>query len=99
MTRSLLAAILLLHPAILAAQSSDHEVARRAVGRGDMMPLEQILASIEAQYPGRILEVELEDEDGLWLYEIEILTPAGRVLEIELDPRTGAILSLEEDDD
>ena len=99
MTRLLLAAILVLQPAMPAAQFLDHEVARRAVGRGDVMPLEQILALIEARYPGRILEVELEDEDGLWLYEIEILTPTGRVLEIELDPRTGAILSLEEDDD
>ncbi|WP_173404058.1 PepSY domain-containing protein [Paracoccus marcusii] len=43
--------------------------------RGDMLPLEQILARIEARHPGRIVEVELEDEDGLWLYEIEVLTP------------------------
>lgn len=99
MTRLLLAAILVLQPAMPAAQVLDHELARRAVGRGDVMPLERILALIEARYPGRILEVELEDEDGVWLYEIEILTPTGRVLEIELDPRTGAVLSLEEDDD
>lgn len=99
MTRLLLAAILVLQPAMPAAQVLDHKVARRAVGRGDAMPLERILALIEARYPVRILEVELEDEDGVWLYEIEILTTTGRVLEIELDPRTGAVLSLEEDDD
>ncbi len=54
---------------------------------------------LEARHPGRIVEVELEDEDGLWLYEIEVLTPEGRLIEIELDARTGAILGYEEDDD
>ncbi len=99
MTRSRLAAALILIPSILSAQPADHEIARRAVGRGDMLPLERILAGIEAGHPGRIVEVELEDEGGMWLYEVEILTPEGRLIELELDPRTGAVLSMKEDDD
>ena len=93
--------MLILLPLTLAAQplALDYETARQAVGRGDMMPLEQILARIEARHPGRIVEVELEDENGLWLYEIEVLTPEGRLIELELDARTGAILGYEEDDD
>lgn len=101
MKRSLSSLILILLPLTLAAQpiAPDYETARQAVDRGDMLPLEQILARIEARHPGRIVEVELEDEDGLWLYEIEVLTPEGRLIEIELDARTGAILGYEEDDD
>lgn len=101
MKRSLSSLMLILLPLTLAAQSiaPDYETARQAVDRGDMLPLEQILARIEARHPGRIVEVELEDEDGLWLYEIEVLTPEGRLIEIELDARTGAILGYEEDDD
>lgn len=93
--------MLILLPLTLAAQplAPDYETARQAVGRGDMLPLEQILARIEARHPGRIVEVELEDENGLWLYEIEVLTPDGRLIELELDARTGAILGYEEDDD
>ncbi len=101
MKRSLSSLMLILLPLTLAAQpiAPDYETARQAVDRGDMLPLEQILARIEARHPGRIVEVELEDEDGLWLYEIEVLTPGGRLIEIELDARTGAILGYEEDDD
>lgn len=101
MKRSLSSLMLILLPLTLAAQpiAPDYETARQAVDRGDMLPLEQILARIEALHPGRIVEVELEDEDGLWLYEIEVLTPEGRLIEIELDARTGAILGYEEDDD
>ncbi len=101
MKRSLSSLMLILLPLTLAAQpiAPDYETARQAVDRGDMLPLEQILARIEALHPGRIVEVELEDEDGLWLYEIEVLTPEGRLIEIELDALTGAILGYEEDDD
>lgn len=101
MKRSLSSLMLILLPLTLAAQpiAPDYETARQAVDRGDMLPLEQILSRIEARHPGRIVEVELEDEDGLWLYEIEVLTPEGRLIEIELDARTGAILGYEEDDD
>ena len=101
MKRSLSSLMLILLPLTLAAQpiAPDYETARQAVDRGDMLPLEQILARIEARHPGRIVEVELEDDDGLWLYEIEVLTPEGRLIEIELDARTGAILGYEEDDD
>ncbi|MEQ3642644.1 MAG: PepSY domain-containing protein [Paracoccus sp. (in: a-proteobacteria)] len=101
MKRSLSSLMLILLPLTLAAQpiAPDYETARQAVDRGDMLPLEQILARIQARHPGRIVEVELEDEDGLWLYEIEVLTPEGRLIEIELDARTGAILGYEEDDD
>ncbi|KJZ32141.1 hypothetical protein TW83_05275 [Paracoccus sp. S4493] len=101
MKRSLSSLMLILLPLTLAAQpiAPDYETARQAVDRGDMLPLEQILARIEARHPGRIVEVELEDEDGLWLYEIEVLTPEDRLIEIELDARTGVILGYEEDDD
>lgn len=86
-------------PAAPLAQTPDYETARDAVLRGEMLPLEQILALVEADHPGQIVEVELEDEDGMWLYEVEVLTPAGQLIEIDLDARTGDILGYEEEDD
>ncbi|WP_411836992.1 PepSY domain-containing protein [Paracoccus sp. ME4] len=82
-----------------APDASDYETARMAVGRGDMLPLETILAGVEARHPGQVVEVELEEEAGLWLYEVEILTPDGRLIEIELDAGTGDILGYGEDED
>ena len=45
-----------------------------------------------------MLEAELEEEDGVLVYEVEILTTAGVVRELELDARDGRVLKDEEDD-
>ena len=44
-------------------------------------------------------EAELDREEGLLVYEIEILTDDGTEMEIEIAADTGAILAVEEDDD
>lgn len=81
------------------ADDLDQKAARRAVERGELRPLSEILAVIAAEFGGKVLEVELEREDsGELIYEIEILSSDGRVLELEYDGRTGKRLSLEEDD-
>jgi len=79
--------------------SDDHEQARRAVERGELKPLSEILARLEKEFDGRVLEVELERHRGDRLvYEIELLTPDGRVLEIKYDGRTGERLSVRGED-
>ena len=81
------------------ADELDHEEARRAVERGELRPLAEILASIAKEFGGKVLEVELEREDsGALVYEIEILSSDGRVLELEYDGRSGRRIGLEEDD-
>jgi uncharacterized membrane protein YkoI len=50
-----------------------------------------------ATAPGDILEVDLDEKDGRPVYEFKILSATGRVLEVEVDAVTGAILKLEQD--
>ena len=45
---------------------------------------------VETTY--RNLMVELEREGGRWVYELKLLQPGGRVLKLELDAATGAVL-------
>ena len=71
--------------------SSDHERARRALEAGEVMPLRAVLAHLEQDYPGEVIEVELEREDGAWVYEIKLIRTGGDVLELELDARDGAL--------
>ncbi|MGD2020700.1 MAG: peptidase M4, partial [Thiohalocapsa sp.] len=42
----------------------DHDRARAALERGEVLPLAEILASVTAQVPGDVVEVELEREHG-----------------------------------
>lgn len=70
----------------------DHERARAALEAGQIRPLSDLLAEVERRFRGRVIEAELERDDGQWLYEIKILPPNGRVFIVELDAATGALL-------
>jgi uncharacterized membrane protein YkoI len=96
------ARILLLVSALLAAASSatdlDHDDALELRRRGELLPLETLLAAVRQRHPGAtLLEAELEDEDGRIVYELEILTRSGQVRELEFDARSGDLLQDEED--
>lgn len=70
----------------------DHERARRAVESGEVLPLGAVLAGIEKTHPGHVLEVELEREDGRWIYEIKLMERGGNVAKLEVDARDGSVL-------
>ncbi|WP_213271438.1 PepSY domain-containing protein [Hyphomonas sp.] len=76
----------------------DQEVVWDARKRGEILPLEVILATVLQRYPGELLKLELDDDEGYLIYEMDVLTRRGIVLEMEIDARTGRILDIEEDD-
>lgn len=101
MGRSAAFFLLLLAPSsqaqIQALADFDHLRARNETRHGRYVPLESILQDAERRQPGRMIEVDLDMEEGH--YEIEILRADGRVVELEYDARTGRFLGLELDDD
>ena len=78
--------------AAVPASASDHDRARRAVEEGRILPLKEILARAQGAYPGRVIEAELEDEGGMVVYEIKILTTDGRVTKLYYNAATGELL-------
>jgi uncharacterized membrane protein YkoI len=84
--------------AALAMADEGYREARRLTESGEILPLEDIMQSIQKEQPGRILEVELERDDGLYLYEVEILDAQGAVWEFKLDAKSGKILERELED-
>jgi uncharacterized membrane protein YkoI len=62
----------------------DHDRARSALLHGQILPL--------TEAPGRFLEVELDDDDGLLIYEIKVMDDRGRITRLEVDAATGHIL-------
>lgn len=75
-----------------AREDNDHERARAALEAGQIRPLADLLAEVGRRYLGRVIETELDQEDGRWVYEFRILPPTGRVFELEVDAATGALL-------
>ena len=81
-----------LAPTARASDDHDHEQAQRAVQAGEVLPLRSVLERLEREHPGQVLDVELERDDGRWIYEIKLLQPDGRRIKLELDARTGALM-------
>ena len=79
------------HSSAAASNNGDHERALQAVQSGQVLPLAKVLALVEREHPGQVLEVELESEGRGWLYEIKLLQPDGRLTRLKVDARTGEI--------
>jgi len=60
-----------------------------------LLPMERILDQARASVAGTVKEIELEQEHGRLIYEVEIRTPDRREVEIEYDARTGVELARE----
>lgn len=75
-----------------ARADSDQDRARAAVQAGQVLPLASLLQRLEREYPGQLLEVELEDDDGRLIYEVRLLQADGRLLKLKLDAASGETL-------
>lgn len=80
-----------------AADPPDHDRARAALERGEVRPLDEILAAAAAEVPGEVVELELEREHGRWVYELKVIAPDGRVLEVMVDAASARVLGWERD--
>ena len=74
---------------------ADHDRVRALRQAGVIVPLKQILEAVRAQYPGRLLEAELEEEGDRYVYEIEWVGNDGTVRTLRFDAQTGGPLAAE----
>lgn len=89
---------LLLAATPVASRDLDQDEALRLRREGLIQPLESLLQRAMQRHPGaRLLEAELEEDDGIYVYEIELLTAGGIARELELDASDGRLLKDEED--
>ncbi|WP_343238158.1 PepSY domain-containing protein [Stenotrophomonas sp.] len=78
---------------VLDGGNRQQDSVRQAVRQGRFVPLEQVVADALRRYPGKLIEVELDDDT----YEVEILGPDGVVMELDYDAATGRLLKMEKD--
>lgn len=86
----------------MADNARDHDRARQAVEAGEVLPLRTILERVEREYPGQVIDVELErehEEKGgpeRWVYKIKLLRTGGALVKLKVDARTGAVIGKKE---
>ena len=89
-------AVILAAPALA---GDDHDRAREALARGEILPLSRILGVVEREVGGRVIEVDLDRDDGRYVYEVEAVSRDGRLVELSIDAATGAVLDRDDEDD
>ncbi len=93
--------------AALGALADDgHDRARQAVESGQILPLRTILERVEREYPGQVMDVDLEREHGhehdgrpgpeRWIYKLKVLRAGGTLVRLKVDARDGRILGSKE---
>ena len=60
---------------------------------------EQVIEIALMEVPGEVQEVERDTEDGIQIFEVEILGADGVETEIEIAAETGEVLSVEVEED
>src|SRR2546430_3911340 len=89
---SFLAVALVLACGAVARADDDHARARAAREAGQIVSLQAIVARVQAEFTGSLVAVELEEDDGPWIYKVKLLTPAGAIVKLEYDARDGRLL-------
>ncbi|HCS12512.1 MAG: hypothetical protein COS82_07455 [Zetaproteobacteria bacterium CG06_land_8_20_14_3_00_59_53] len=83
--------------ALASALADDVDRVRELRSTASIMPLSHILQSVEKNYPGTLLEVELEEEGEQVVYEMQLLGSDKVVHYLKIDARDGHILSTDKD--
>lgn len=62
---------------------------------GDIRTLSDVLVAVREKVPGEVIKVKLTREDGVWVYEVKVLTPSGRRREVEINAQTLAVIKVD----
>ncbi len=88
----------LAQPSAWGSDSRGHERAHAAVETGQVLPLATLLERLRRTHPGQVLELELERDDGRWIYAIKLLQANGQLLKLDVDAATAQVRQVKRKD-
>lgn len=65
--------------------------------RYSRISIEDAMSIATEQIPGEVVKVGLDTENGVLIYEVEIVNAQGIKYEVEIDAQTGSILKMKLD--
>ncbi len=66
----------------------------QAVQQGLIQPFSSLQSKVNEQLHGRIIRVELEEDDDIWIYELKLIDPNNNIVRVEYDAQTLTILEI-----
>lgn len=79
---------------VAASPPKDHDLARQALEAGEILPLRTVLERIARDYPGEVMEVELEQDNGKWTYEIKMIRRGGGIAKLKLNAKDASLIEI-----
>ncbi len=69
-----------------------HDRARRAVARGEVLPVTKVIEHLRAEVQGDIVATEYEFEFNRWVYEFKVVDYRGHLRIVHVDAATGDVI-------
>lgn len=74
---------------------ADHKVARAALARGEVLPLETILMLVRPRLEDAIVGIKFERHGDIWFYEFRTVDQAGHLHYLHANAVTGVLETVE----
>ena len=78
-------------------QTVDHDRIYQAVQSGRIRPLTDILDIVARDFPGLVIGVEFEIENGQWIYEVVTLAEHGRIVELYFNAASATLIRVKQE--
>ena len=83
----------------VSARDLSHDEALKLRQAGKILPSHTFIERALERHPkARLLQLELEEKHGRYVYEVELLTVSGQARELKFDAVNGELLKDKEDD-
>ena len=66
-----------------------------AFSSGKIRSLPEVLVVARERVQGEVVKIELEQDDGIWVYEVKIVTPSGKRREVKINAQTLAVIKVD----
>jgi uncharacterized membrane protein YkoI len=68
---------------------------KAAMAAAAKVSIEQAIKTASEKAPGKVIEAELETKHGKTVWEVEVLSDDGKVVEVHVDAESGAVIDVE----
>ncbi len=92
MTVLLFSAVVSLSPPVFASDKLSQTEVRELRQNGTILSMESILAKTRTVQPGDVVEIELDREDGRYVYEVKLIDAQDRFHKLYLDAGSGEVI-------
>lgn len=72
------------------------KMSKAEMAAGVKVTIDQAIKAASDKAPGKVIEAEIEQKHGKIVWEVEVVTAEGKVLEVHVDADSGAVIDTEE---